>query len=472
MSDPTNNGMNLEPQNPSLDALFGDVLPPQIDLGGEPPVAAQSLQPPTLQPQTTEQAIAPQAVQALPVTVPQPAQPVPQTVPAIPAQPAPQPEVQQSAPLQAEPQVVLSQPTPVQSAPQTAGNVVDLFGAVVAESEENNVAALLATLANKPPVFESGSIRDEITDPNMTFEQLRVKMSADLPELEARGHVSWSVSYGSASERVTDPDKTTVFSVKSKIEQSKKFKDSLAKRKKGDKDPVCTVRPTVTAQKKGVLPFPNYKGMYDSTADAAAAGKAIAYVPAQDGRVYEMRRNEIGTFIAPASHIAELENIGAGFSMSLPRVPASMIGQIISFFRAVCAKYGDYEALVNVLWDRQHKRYTLHVPSQRVTPVCVKTDLTHQPDPARYLHVMDVHSHNRMAARFSHVDDRDEQATRLYMVVGRLDKYYPDIRCRFACGGRHIEIPVEQVCEQEKNPFEPDWLCAVSSISVAAKEAA
>lgn len=469
MSDPTNNSMNPNPQNPSLDALFGDALSPQIDLGGEPPVAAQPLQPSAVQPQTTEQAIAPQTVQAPPVTVPQPAQPVPQT-----AQPAPQPEVQQSAPLQAEPQppVVLPQPTPVQSAPQTAGNVVDLFGAVVAESEEDNTAALLAVLANKPPVFESGSIRDAITDPDMTFEQLRVKMSVDLPELEARGHVSWSVSYGVVSERVANPDKETVFAVKSKIETGKKFKDGLAKRKKGDKEPVCVIRPNVIAQKKGVLPFPSYKGMCDSTADAAVSDKAIAYVPAQDGRVYEMRRNEIGTFIAPATHIAELEDLGAGFSMSLPRVPAFLIGQIIAFFRAVCGQYGDYEALVNVLWDRRRERYTLHVPSQRITPVCVKTDLMHQPDPARYLHVMDVHSHNRMAARFSHVDDRDEQATRLYMVVGRLDKYYPDIRCRFACGGRHIEIPVEQVCEQEKTPFEPDWLCAVFSGKDTVKEAA
>ena len=61
---------------------------------------------------------------------------------------------------------------------------------------------------------------------------------------------------------------------------------------------------------------------------------------------------------------------------------------------------------------------------------------------------MDVHSHNTMAARFSKTDDADEQATRLYMVIGRLDRFYPEIRCRFACGGRHVEIPAEQICTQ------------------------
>ena len=54
---------------------------------------------------------------------------------------------------------------------------------------------MLAKLAGKRPVFEYGSITDEIEDPNLTFEQLRVKMSADCPELEARSHVSWTMSY-------------------------------------------------------------------------------------------------------------------------------------------------------------------------------------------------------------------------------------------------------------------------------------
>ena len=202
--------------------------------------------------------------------------------------------------------------------------------------------------------------------------------------------------------------------------------------------------------------------MFVSTEQTAQSDKAIAYIPARNGRVYEMRRNEIGTFIAPSQHIAELEEIRAGFQMSLPRLPASLLSQIIAFFRRVCVEYGrDLEALVNVLWDRQEKEYVLHVPPQKIDAMSVKTDLSQQPDPVRFLHVMDVHSHNTMSARFSKVDDRDEQATRLYMVIGRLDRYYPEIRCRFACGGRHVEIPAEQICERADVPFAPEWLKAV-----------
>lgn len=418
----------------SLEALFGSFSAPPVDLGDTGTQAATEAAETT---STAKQEIVSEMPQA--------------------EEPAPQAPVQMP---QAQPEAAATSEKPEDPAPQpeqTAGQVIDLFGAVAADSAD----ALLAKLASKPPVFEYGSIKDEISDPTFTFEQLRVKMSADCPELEARAHVSWTVSYAGITERVSDAE-NSIFEVKAKIEKGKKFKETIKKLKSKDKEPVCAVKPTVTAQKKGVLPFPPYKGMFVSTEQAAQSDKAIAYIPARDGNVYEMRRNEIGTFIAPSQRITELDDIRAVFQMSLPRLPASLLSQIIAFFRRVCVEYGrDLEALVNVLWDRQEKEYVLHVPPQKIDAMSVTTDLSQQPDPARVLHVMDVHSHNTMSAQFSKVDDRDEQATRLYMVIGRLDRYYPEIRCRFACGGRHVEIPAEQICESADVPFAPEWLQAI-----------
>lgn len=467
MSEQKNNmeGMNFGTGS-TLEELFSATIP-QVDLGDPFPAPAQAVQPQEM-PVTNAPAAAPEGqpaqVQAMPQqSRPQMAEPSQMgqvQQPANPqAAPAPQP-VQQ--PL-AQPQAPVTQTAP---APQPVGQVVDLFGAVV----EDDADALLAKLAGKRPVFEYGSITDEIEDPSLTFEQLRVKMSADCPELEARSHVSWTMSYAGITERISSAD-TSIYETKAKIEKGKKFKEALKKLKPKDKDPVCAVKPTVTAQKKGVLPFPPYKGLFCSMEQAEQSDKAIAYIPAQGGRVYEMRRNEIGTFVAPSRHIAELEDIRAGFQMSLPRLPANLLTQVIAFFRRVCVDYGrDVEALVNVLWDRETGGYVLHVPPQRIDKASVETDLSAQPDPERYLHVMDVHSHNTMAARFSRTDDLDEQATRLYMVIGRLDRYYPDIRCRFACGGRHVEIPAEQVCERTDVPFTPEWLKAVQETGL--KEAA
>lgn len=418
----------------SLEALFGSFSAPPVDLGDAGAQAAAEAA------ETTSN-----AKQEVMSETPQAEEPAPQA-------PIQMPQAQPKATVTPE-----AQKDPAPQPAQTTGQVIDLFGAVAEDSAD----ALLAKLAGKPPVFEYGSIKDEISDPTLTFEQLRVKMAADCPELEARAHVSWTVSYAGITERIAEAE-SSIFEVKAKIEKGKKFKETVKKLKPKDKEPVCAVKPTVTAQKKGVLPFPPYKGMFVSTEQAAQSDKAIAYIPAWDGKVYEMRRNEIGTFIAPSQHIAELEEIRAGFQMSLPRLPASLLSQIIVFFRRVCVEYGrDLEALVNVLWDRQENEYVLHVPPQKIDAMSVKTDLSQQPDPARFLHFMDVHSHNTMSARFSNVDDRDEQATRLYMVIGRLDRYYPEIRCRFACGGRHVEIPAEQVCERADVPFAPEWLKAV-----------
>ena len=467
MSEQKNNmgGMNFGTGS-TLEELFGATIP-QVDLGDQFPTPAQAVQQQAT-PVTNPPAAAPESQQAQVQAMPQQSQPQ-MAEPAQTGQvqqpanlqsaPAPQPVQQPSA----QPQAPITQEAP---APQPAGQVVDLFGAVV----EDGADAMLAKLAGKQPVFEYGSITDEIEDPSLTFEQLRVKMSADCTELEARSHVSWTMSYAGIVERISSAD-ASIYETKAKIEKSKKFKEALKKLKPKDKEPVCAIKPTVTAQKKGVMPFPPYKGLFGSMEQAEQSDKAIAYIPAQDGRVYEMRRNEIGTFIAPSLHIAELEDIRAGFQMSLPRLPANLLTQIIAFFRRVCVDYGrDVEALVNVLWDREKGEYVLHVPPQRIDKVSVETDLSAQPNPERYLHVMDVHSHNTMAARFSRTDDLDEQATRLYMVIGRLDRYYPDIRCRFACGGRHVEIPAEQVCERTDVPFAPEWLEAVRETGL--KEAA
>lgn len=380
----------------------------------------------------------------------------------------PLPEIAQTTPAE----TTVPEPTP-STEPQTApsateqpaasqpDNIIDLFGAVVEQSEEDAIAELMVKVTTSRPVFDYASIQDEITDADMTFEQLRVKMSADCPELEARAHVSWSLSYAGFSERITDVN-STIYDAKSKMEQSKKFKDALKKRKPADKLPVCSVKPTVTAQKKGILPFPAYKAVCESVEAAEKANAPICYIPSQNGQIYEMRRNEIGTFIAPSSKIVELDMVRAGFQMNLPRLPAAKLAEIISFFRRVCTAYDCcMEALVNVYWDRVEQEYILHVPTQQATAVSVETDLSDRPDESRYYLVMEVHSHNMMAARFSRTDDADEQATRLYMVIGRLDRFYPEIRCRFACGGQHIEIPAEQVCERTDVPFSTAWLTAV-----------
>ena len=122
------------------------------------------------------------------------------------------------------------------------------------------------------------------------------------------------------------------------------------------------------------------------------------------------------------------------------------------------------EALVHFYWDKQEQRYFIRVPKQIVSGVSVDALLDDEElmTSDRYIHYADLHSHNRMPAVFSKTDDHDERATRVYMVVGRLDRYFPEITVRISNGGRFLEIAPEQVLEMPPvGHFPPEWLTQI-----------
>jgi hypothetical protein len=75
-----------------------------------------------------------------------------------------------------------------------------------------------------------------------------------------------------------------------------------------------------------------------------------------------------------------------------------------------------------------------------VTPVSVRCETNPVYDNERYIHYMDVHSHNTMRAFFSQTDDEDEKATRVYAVIGRVLNFFPDIKVRISNGGTYWGI--------------------------------
>ena len=121
------------------------------------------------------------------------------------------------------------------------------------------------------------------------------------------------------------------------------------------------------------------------------------------------------------------------------------------------------EALAQIYWDRQEKKFTVFVPEQiadhtHVEAVCL--DQNH-PDESRYLYYADIHSHNLMDAFFSAMDDRDEKATGLYFVVGNLNHFFPSVRARISNGGRYLEIPVDTVVEAPEHSYPVEWKSSI-----------
>ena len=214
-------------------------------------------------------------------------------------------------------------------------------------------------------------------------------------------------------------------SVKRDIERSKGFLDSLKKAK--DKNPDCLVKPKVTAQSKGIAA---YKGVFQSLEEARASDKAICLVPGGDGKLYELRKTELGEFSAPKDNAVEFSSIRAGFTPALPLIPQFLLGQIISFFRCYMNEREEFEAMAHILWDKKNEAFVAHIPEQEVYKARINADLSRESLPEdRYLHYADIHSHNSMAAKFSSTDDQDEKATRLYIVLGRLNRPARFILC-------------------------------------------
>jgi len=315
-----------------------------------------------------------------------------------------------------------------------------------------------ADLSEKPPVFEYAGATENIDDTSKTFDELRIEKSTDFPELEDGKRVSWTVEYGKITKTVSDPKGMSIGKMKSDIEASKEFTDNLKKAK--DKNPSCKIKPRVTAQSKGTLT--SYRGVFTNMDDVTATDKVISIIPARDGKVYEIRKTEMGRFITPINGCDMLSEVMAGFFPALPRIPMETVLQIVSFFRHYMRNGSNQEALVNIYWDKKYEQFIIDAPEQIVTPVSVNSKTNDDYANERYIHFMDIHSHNSMRAFFSFVDDNDEKATRLYTVIGNLHEYFPDIKTRISNGGKFLDIDPLGVFELTECLFPMNWTENVS----------
>jgi hypothetical protein len=366
--------------------------------------------------------------------------------------PTPQtPEPQEKPPAQ----VPAPAPKPKQEAmPPASANPL---AAAIDTAETKDLEKAKQSIYELLPIFEFAGASENIEDSAQTFEELRIAKAVDFPELEDGKRVSWTVEYGKITKPVSDAKGTSIAKMKTDIEQSKEFLDALKKAK--DKTPSCKIKPRVTAQSKGTAKNAAYKGVFANLEEVDAANKTISILPAKDGKVYEIRNNDLGRFITPVVGCKMLSDVRAGFipASGIPPIPMNLTMRILAFFRYFTQRGADREVLVNIYWDKHGKEFVVDTPTQIVSRVSV--DSTENPDyiSDRYIHYMDIHSHNSMRAFFSSVDDADEKATRLYTVIGRLDKFFPEIRTRISNGGKFHEIDPSEVFEYIARPYPDDW---------------
>ena len=465
-TNPLNDFLNMQEETPTM---FGGFAFPPVTPDAVPQAPAQN---PSVPAQPVPQAVPQEAPVAYAVTPPAP-QSVPQQVPQQPAtaaaptqgslfqaamaqtpagqQPVMQPAVQPvAAPPAPQP---APQPAPAPDPAPEIANAPDPLSAALAKAKQQGDARLVEACATREAMFVYGKAKDPITDRDCTFEDLREKYESDFPELAESKKVEWSVTYGKETKTIVNPGSDKIYDVKAEMEKSKKFIDGIKKGKsEAEKNPECIVKPRIKAQSKGeVIHLSSYKEFCSTEEEAHGSSKAIVLLPSSDGRVYQMRKTPVGTFTAQAGNLPEFPEVKPGFQMGLPKIPMHLLMFIWDFFAKLSERY-ELEALVHILYDMHSKEYTVRVPKQKLTHVSVDSVLEEE-YPDHLIHVMDIHSHNTMPAKFSTVDDEDEKPTRLYAVMGMLHRAFPDICVRASCGGHFVPVDPIEVFDTKATNF-------------------
>lgn len=191
--------------------------------------------------------------------------------------------------------------------------------------------------------------------------------------------------------------------------------------------------------------------------------KSVAYVMQGDG-VYERRKNRLGIFVTKVATV-EIPGLDStlddGWELAVPKVPASMLGTAIAFFRKVYSLHHS-EAFVQFFYDTDTKDYLLYCPKQVVSGASVKFERDASFETPSRILVMEIHSHGSMSAFFSGTDDKDEKDDRFYGVVGNVTDYFPQMKLRLSMGGYVREVDVDDIFDIDEEmyhaeSFPEDW---------------
>ena len=168
------------------------------------------------------------------------------------------------------------------------------------------------------------------------------------------------------------------------------------------------------------------------------------YLVGQEGVFLEAHRRGLKTCIPLAScEIRGLASVNSYFQLEYPPVPVELVSEMLELARqAETATGTPTEILFYLLWQEQGEFWELILPEQKGRASSVRpTDPTNLEYQAA---LIEVHSHNSMAAFFSATDDRDEQGLKLYGVLGKIFEE-PQIALRLGVYGQFFPIPASLV---------------------------
>ncbi len=356
-------------------------------------------------------------------------------------------------------------PAAPQQAPQTQEE--DPFTAALKKAKAKSDERLTESIAEKAAIFSYGKAKDPIDDRECTFEDLRPKYETDFPELSDAKKVSWTVPMGRSRKPYATPDRTRCTTSRRKSRNPRhSWKTSEGQDRRGE-SPGMPGQTVHRAQSKGeACRTSSLQGGLLPTEAGSDVNRLSSSLPGTAGSMKGVK--PLWGPLRLRQLICRSFQRKAGFEPALPKIPMHILMFVLNFFQRLSDRY-ELEALVHILYDTVRRKYALRVPQQELTHVSVHSVMEEE-YPEHMIHVMDIHSHNTMPAKFSPVDDDDEKATRLYAVVGRLDKVFPDITVRASCAGKFICLKPQDVFETsfKAYPYPSIWDEKIDLLSVRA----
>lgn len=184
-------------------------------------------------------------------------------------------------------------------------------------------------------------------------------------------------------------------------------------------------------KKAGILSVAVSSGKKGSAAQIAAF--PVLY-DVQNG--VRIEKTGIGTFYGTLDSLGNV--CAVRFQMTLPKIPMG----ILSAIRREFSKDLSREAMAVIRYQPFTRRYSVYYPSQQADASFVRYRMKRG---FGELEVMQIHSHHRMRAFWSKVDDEDEVGLGLFGVLGKLHTNTPEIRLRAGMEGVFAALSVHDL---------------------------
>jgi hypothetical protein len=189
----------------------------------------------------------------------------------------------------------------------------------------------------------------------------------------------------------------------------------------------------------------------------------IHYLVTADG-LFQVKENPVFRSCIRVRGIRGLQGQKDEVSWKLPRVPGTLLQQMVGLFREVYRRHKS-EAIVLLLYDPATQAYGLSVPEQHVAG----GHLSYVPGatPPGKIRVGTIHSHAEADAFHSPVDDGDEEHDDgLHVTVGNLNGTF-SLSCSLVVDGRRFSLRSRDIFEPPPPGPSPEiWYEALTHIHV------